>query len=285
LKTFYLIIDESGAKGYSENTENNSQEFGVMVGFLIPSKYLMDWKFKSKEIFGINTDEKIHITSLNQAEQHKLRNTLYNIFLQSGINWFYEAIYVQGFHEGAYSKELLHAKLFSSVFMKALYNLTLLKENGSIRIHVISDPLNDGEIKLFKKEVQNLIKIITNNDIKKDLTIFNKNTNQLIKGTSVTKITKKDKNFPEFENIQLEISTEGTALTLMADILANSVFYYLKKYIKNTKNYSRLNTKQAIENHPLSKLVLGSPDINNDKALPDIFDILYRKRKEHNKTE
>lgn len=279
MKTFYLIIDESGAKGYSENTEKYLQEFGVMVGFLVPSEYLMDWRSKSEKIFEINTNKKTHITSLNNKEQHRFRNILFDFFLQNGINWFYEASYVQGFNEGADSKELLHAKLFSSVFMKALYNLTLLKENGNIKIHVISDTLNDGEIKLFKREVQDLIKLITNRDIEKNLTAFDKNSNKLIKSISVTKITEQDKHFPEFENIQLEISSEETTLTLMADILANSVFYYLREYIKNTNNYPMLNAKQSIDKHPLSKLVLGSPNMNSEEALPDIFDIMYRKRK------
>ena len=51
MKTFYLIIDESGAKGYSENTEKYLQEFGVMVGFLVPSEYLMVWRSKSEKFF------------------------------------------------------------------------------------------------------------------------------------------------------------------------------------------------------------------------------------------
>lgn len=278
MKTFYLIIDESGAKGYSKNTEKYLQEFGLMVGFLVPDEYLMSWRSNSKNFFKINTNKKTHITSLNNKEQDNLRNILFNIFLQNGINWFYGASYVQGFNKGTNSKELLHAKLFSNVFMKALYSLTLLKENGHIKIHVISDTLNDGEIKLFKREVQDLIKIMTNRNIEKNLTTYNKTSNKLIQATSVTKITKKDKDFPEFENIEIEICTEETTLTLMADILANSVYYYLKEYIKNTNNYPRLNTKQAIQNHPLSKLVLGLPNID-DEALPDIFDIMYRKRK------
>lgn len=65
MKTFYLIIDESGAKGYSENTEKYLQEFGVMVGFLVPSEYLMDWRSKSEKFFEINKCLIYNICSIN----------------------------------------------------------------------------------------------------------------------------------------------------------------------------------------------------------------------------
>ena len=65
MKTFYLIIDESGAKGYSENTEKYLQEFGVMVGFLVPSEYLMVWRSKSEKIFEINKCLIYNICSIN----------------------------------------------------------------------------------------------------------------------------------------------------------------------------------------------------------------------------
>ena len=65
MKTFYLIIDESGAKGYSENTEKYLQEFGVMVGFLVPSEYLMVWRSKSEKFFEINKCLIYNICSIN----------------------------------------------------------------------------------------------------------------------------------------------------------------------------------------------------------------------------
>ena len=280
MKTFYLIIDESGAKGYSKNIEKNPKEFGVMVGFLVPKNFIHIWRKKSDEHFKIHLqDEKVHITSLSNKEQEKLRNKLYQIFTISGINWYYSAIYTQGFHEGAFdTKELLHSKLFSMIFTKALYNLSLLKEAGDIKIHVISDTLNQGEIKIFKRNIQDLIKIFTNTPREKELTKYDKEKQTIIKAKSISKITEKDKNFPVFKDIKLEISIENSNLTFMADILANSVYYYIKEYIKEKNNYPLLNSKQAIEQHPLSNLVLGSPNELDKKALPDIYNIIYRKR-------
>lgn len=282
MKIFYLIIDESGAKGYSDNNEKFVQEFGLMVGFLVPEEHLKQWREQSDYYFKINNtlhmDEKIHITSLKAEEQERFRETLNQIFLYSGVNWYYQATYVQGFNEGNSDKESLHSKLFAMIFSKALYNLTLLKENGDLKIHIISDILNKGEIKLFKREIQDLISIFTNKNIEKDLVIFDKKTKNLIRAKSISKLDKKDKNFPEFKSIDLDISIEDSNLTLMADILANSVFHHLNKYLKDKNNYPSLNSRQAIKNHPLDKLVLGSPDEDQQNCLPNIYDIMYRKR-------
>ncbi len=80
MKTFYLIIDESGAKGYSTNKEKLPKEFGVMAGFLVPSDYIKNWRDNTSIHFNMETDRKTHITSLNKINQNKFRETLYNIF-------------------------------------------------------------------------------------------------------------------------------------------------------------------------------------------------------------
>ncbi len=60
----------------------------------------------------------------------------------------------------------------------------------------------------------------------------------------------------------------------MADILVNSVYYHLKEYTKKY-HYPALNSKQAIELHPLKKLVLCNIDENNKNSLPWFSDYMY----------
>lgn len=172
----------------------------------------------------------------------------------------------------------MHAKLFLGVFAKALSNLQLLKINTNIKISVISDTLNKGEVKLFQKEVRDIINIFSGKDIERDLTSYDKKNNKLIKAHSVSKIQESSFEDDLFNGIDIEISHEQSALTLLADILANSAFYTLSKYLQDTKGYSDLNTKAAIKDHPISRLVLGVSDHENEHSLPDFFDMLYRKR-------
>ena len=125
-----LVIDESGAKGYSTKEEKSSGEIGVMVGYLIPKEHLSLARNLAISCFSsITSNTKIHLTDLTREQQKAARNIVYTMFSNNELVWFYNAIYSQGFYEshnkesrgGLEEKELLHSKLFSGVFLKALY--------------------------------------------------------------------------------------------------------------------------------------------------------------------
>ena len=108
----YLIIDESGAKGYSKNIEKKEGEFGVMVGYLVPFNALNDLRYQANQSFQEISDEnKIHITDLTKSQMHKAREIVYTNFKHMKACWFYNAIYVNGFNN-AYNKHLTKLKKF-----------------------------------------------------------------------------------------------------------------------------------------------------------------------------
>ena len=76
-----FVVDESGAKGYSTNTENEPGDLGVMAGYLIPKNCLSLVKSELDIIRSNFTEEgKIHITDLSPRQQGELRNIIFNYF-------------------------------------------------------------------------------------------------------------------------------------------------------------------------------------------------------------
>ena len=101
METFYLVIDESGAKGYADQTESKPGEFGVMTGFLIPDRGLDLFRTKLTPIHShFLSAQKTHITDLTEDAQASLRSSVFQILTDLNVKWIYEAVYVQGLHAG-----------------------------------------------------------------------------------------------------------------------------------------------------------------------------------------
>lgn len=100
MEKIILVIDESGAKGYSDQQESYSGEVGVMAGFLIPDKRLKEVR---KDLEDIRqrylTNGKLHIADLDPTQQETLRKDIFKYFLNSKIHCVYEAIHVEGFFQ------------------------------------------------------------------------------------------------------------------------------------------------------------------------------------------
>lgn len=74
----YLIIDESGAKGYSSNTEKIQGEFGVMVGYLVP--FIADILANSTHFYlnkAVKENINIELNSKEAIKEHPLSNLVY----------------------------------------------------------------------------------------------------------------------------------------------------------------------------------------------------------------
>ncbi|HIP36564.1 MAG TPA: hypothetical protein EYG85_06895 [Crocinitomix sp.] len=274
----YLIIDESGAKGYSKNTEKIEGEFGVMVGYLVPFDALSDLKYQSNQSFKkISNKDKIHITDLTKNQMHEAREILYANFQHLKACWFYNAIYVNGLNN-AYKnfddKELLHSELFKGIFFKAIACIYDTTKSKDIYIEVISDTIDKGVIKKFKESLSDIINIFTNKNLIKSSTGYDKSTNEIIHYTHTTTV-KHDDSMVLFNSIKYDIKYEDTSITFIADILANSTNYYLKETIKEKLNI-KLNSIEAIKYHPLSNLVYGCTKKDSDYTI-DIMDLMYRR--------
>ena len=280
LKTV-LVIDESGAKGFSKKGERYKGEVGLMSGYIFPEEslpYMRD--FTSNLFSNISSDGKLHLTDLTSEQQEKARSIVYDLFLSNSTCWFFEAISVEGFFQSVHDKdrsgsgvnELLHAKLFAGIFSKAIDRLKV-SNPSSIHISVITDTISETTKKQFQSEVASYIELSAGNNVKGSFTSYDRDTNIVTKFETESSVTFSEANVLEI--LELEIKCEDTPLTFIADILANSAYYHVKNNLSKDPMI-KPNSSSSIKGHPLSDLAHGA--YNSDAVDVGSFsDLVYRR--------
>lgn len=281
MKTVFFVVDESGAKGYSDKTETTPGELGVMAGYFVPKEYL---PLVQSELDAIRSNHfsagKIHITDLDSEAQKALREAIFSYFIQRKIIWTYEATYVEGFHQQAQflsdlidevkalrrssirlsnnkNLESLHTELFRGAFGKGIA-FCMDNVGQECRVEVITDRVDDALIARFDASAKELLSV----GEKKEQIVkgFDLETQKIVEGSISSEVTAGLCALGDFSGISYSINCQDSSLTLAADVLANSVHYHLKKLQKNSVGVS-LNTTAAISGHPLAQLVYGAwPD-------------------------
>lgn len=278
MKTVIFVVDESGAKGYSDNTEMAPGEFGLVAGYFIPLEYL---SIVQTELNAIRTKYfsmgKIHITDLNPEAQQALREEIFTYFRKRNIFWAYEAIYVEGFHQhekhvseltnqarstnrsnirmsNNTRLELLHVELFQGAFGKGMA-FCIDKVGFNCEIRVITDRVDGKLLSLFSKAADELLNV----GEKREHTVkgYDLEAKVIVEGAIKSEVISGHDALGDFSGISYSIICEDSSLTLAADVLANSVHYHLKQLQKSSLG-THLNTLTAITNHPLEQLVYGA---------------------------
>ncbi|QXI04415.1 hypothetical protein HU718_020525 [Pseudomonas tensinigenes] len=286
MENHYLIIDESGAKGYSKNPEKYDGEFGAMAGFLMSSEHYEYCKDRFESTIPPKNDNgKRHITDFPFDMQQSIRDHIFDIFEKERIQWIYEAIFVQGLYESEFlesrggsknKKESLHAKLFMGLMIKVIASLNDFRDK-EIELTIISDQIDTGVVRILKQEIIPYLSLIHGQPIESKFTIFDHKTKKVKKYVLKSSMTHQ-KNTQKYLSININLVCEDSAMTFFADILSNSAHYYIKK---NYENYRivKLNSKQAIAGHPLIPLLMHAYDARDESFLwPS--DILYRRNKD-----
>lgn len=296
MKKLYLICDESGAKGFSDNKEQSHGEFGIFAGYLIDESKIENSKIELKVIYDKYStgDGKIHITDLESSLQENLRTEVFDWLEKNDISCAYEAISVQGFNSAyeslnaikevqvsslsqkySFSKNLdldrLHSELFQGLFGKAIAFFIEKYGEENINITVVTDKIDDKIKKEFMTKAKEII-----NPLLKDIKVkaFDKFKN--IPVVKNIKFKSEQINNDNISKTNFEIIVEDNELTLIADIIANSLLYYIKQEIENNPDIN-LNSSIAIKNHPLLNLFYGLSEKRNANIVSDV--IFKRKTK------
>jgi hypothetical protein len=204
MEKFFLIIDESGAKGYADQTEATGGELGVIAGYFLPDSKVDAVRRHLDKLFaewlGLN---KSHITDLDQTEQEQIRGVTFQFFLSQHIQWVYEAIYVQGLHEnhqrleqrrsqakalrrspiklsGNEKVDLLHSELFLGVFGKGVaFGMDNFGDQFAIKI--ITDQVDSTIVRHFESQAREFLQVGQKKTTHQ--TGFDPQTQKVVKGT------------------------------------------------------------------------------------------------------
>ncbi|HHF3021333.1 TPA: hypothetical protein ACPJ0R_004378 [Vibrio diabolicus] len=292
MEKLILVVDESGAKGYADQKENYSGETGVIAGFVFPESEYEQHKTELDNIRNSHSsDGKLHITDLEPDAQKSLRDDIIHYLEANEVVCVFEAMYVEGLHhisEESRSRhqairqqlksnikrstnekyELLHEKLFVGVFGKALAFSQDCLENCTY-ISVITDNIDDPVIKKISKGIDELLGCKEPKVTKS--TGFDPVKKEVVTGTITSTIHDPSGILGDYSSIGYAIEKEDSAFTLVADVLANSIYRHLANREENLTH--ALNTEASLPEFMHELFFYG---LSSEGDTPYIMDLLYQ---------
>jgi hypothetical protein len=288
-----LACDESGAKGYADRDEQVRGEVGVFAGIMVPGELLTNAQAQFDAIAAPfqTSPGKVHITDLSPAQQTQLRKEMFELITQLRLPCFFEAIHVAGFHtffrryerlikqarEQRRSRiklslrgpqpDSLHVALFFGLYSKLLA-FCLERGKQELHIEVRTDQVDAPIFKEFRASAKKLLDF---GATIKQVTGYDPDTKQVVKGTVQTKEIPAEQQLPiTIHQLDFKRVNQLDGLVLAADVLANSLAY-LYRTRSPIQRYRRLNRPEAVEAHPLALCL----DAFNDWGAFDVSDLLY----------
>lgn len=267
-----LACDESGAKGYADENNLNTDEIGVFAGIMVPSELLptVQLDFDQLVVRYASADGKLHITDLSKEAQEALRNDTYELIRKYKLPCFYEAIHVAGFNNAhrhvvdtvdaarrrrnstvkmsanPVTSPSLHVMLFEGVFSKVVAFCTERKKL-QLHIEVRTDNVDEPIAKAFEEAAR---KLTDYGATVKKVTGFDTVTQKVMSGRVEVGPSPEAALPVTIENLELKTVDDSDGLVVAADVLANSLNHLFKNH-PDEERYTALNTPEAFVRHPL----------------------------------
>lgn len=252
-----LILDESGAKGYSNKNENEVGEFGLIAGFLLDKQDLERFrKIFVKELSEVVSDGKLHMASLSKENKELAIKKVQMLLDSLDIKWIYHAEYVNGHNDFVHciseKKELLHASLFEKTVIKILCNANRLAHSrgeDEVSILFLSDRIETNVKNSLMKRITPTLRFFRGEGV----TIKQQN-----ESGEMEKV-------PTIAKLSVSLESEDTMLTFASDVISYCTYIHLRKKIQNSAipNIS-LNYGGNLTEHPFyNSLVLAQKEEDN----------------------
>ena len=233
---------------------------------------------------------KLHITDLDGAQQAALRQDIFAYLSRRCVAWTYNAAYVEGLKRSVdefndvlkdierqrtsnlkYSnrpaKESLHAKLFTGAVQKAI-TFGLDHGHTQFQLQIITDPIDTPVITMFKEELDDFLSLSEEREL--EAKAFDPATREVKRQAFTLPIEACGEWVLDLSGISYDIAIETSSLTVAADVLSNSVRYYLKQ-LQADHPSADLNGVDAMTAHPLQAHLYGTTA--ND--IPWVDDAIY----------
>jgi hypothetical protein len=282
METIYYYFDESGEKGFVREGFNKT-DLGLIAGIALSSKDIPEFETSVSAILSrLNTSDigKVHSTELfNDEENRQVRDELLE-FLSTTDKWLlvYEAIYPLGVYQNKISIDIISnkykpnnpkVKVSKNPQKMRIYNILLegiiiqlnkiCKIENSSNLVMVSDHIDTG----IHKEALKLLGYLKEKEHKNTATGFNTVTNKIVSKNIFTKIKGIDISTKRINTIKVDSTV--SSMSLVADIIANTLYYHIKSKIETTETL-RLNSPKSIEGYVLNNRVafLSDNDVTDD---------------------
>lgn len=254
---FTVYVDESGAKQYNDKPEAKKFDFGVAVGVIIPDEIADEIRHliidKIREIDPTlldDKDRKIHVADFKDEHKSRIREFIIGIMKEYNLQWTYQAIYAQGFHNFYKNshypqKESLHVKLLSFVNTN-IWAYVKDRQFQHNDFKIIIDNIDTGIEKKLNQELKEIINFDKSEIRKKK--IFDENSRELKDITLTINLSiPEGLLLPEaVEDISI-VNVKNDILLLIPDIVSNYLHYYIKKFLNHPVYLSEKETIRGFE--------------------------------------
>lgn len=268
----HFFFDESGEKGFVD-LDCEPELFGLIAGIAFPSRNLSALESKVSPIFGkldSNDFYKVHATEIfSGGKNSEIRDELFDLIIrEKELLIISEAAYPKGV---AISKNILDSaieknkpknpkvniskhqekvRLYNTLLSGIIIKLDeLCKIKDSTDLLMITDRIDRG----LWKEASELLKYLRASEHVRIVTGFDPELNKVLKGEIRTKI-KGDFDIAVKHIKGIEIGEQPSKLTLVADIVCNSIYHFLQGQIA-PGIYPRLNAESTFRGFPLASKI------------------------------
>jgi hypothetical protein len=269
-----IFCDESGAKGYADQSEQVAGETGVFSGYVVLRSYLAAVEGELQAaLSGFHKEEqKLHIADLSPEEQGALRKKVYDVL--SRLPCLYEAIHVEGFHaDYERTRELvekaaelaktdassrhseikvskrgvearsLHVELFLGLYTKILA-FCLEQGKTDLKIEIRTDRIDGPILEKFHKEAERF----WGDKVTVEVKGWNPSTASVVKGNFSLTLRGEPSPFL-IQECLIRPAVSDDDLVLAADVLANSLNHLFCERGPEQR-FRPLNCKETISSHP-----------------------------------
>jgi hypothetical protein len=266
-----FYFDESGEKGFVADNYD-PHEFGLVAGIALPAAEVAGITAQLDPILSkvqLADGDKLHATDIFKGGANtKVRDEIYT-FLLKHPGWviIYEAVYAAGlFNRQSHNEELastvrplnpavklsgnnlrsrIYTELMEGIFIK-LDEWCVNQGNSHIRL--VTDRIDQG----IAAELAALKAYLEEREHTHTVTGFDTRTKTVVSGTVTSCISNFDNRVKYLKRIEVE--TAPSTMTVVADLIANSLQYQLRMKIAANSDL-RLHSHAALEGYPLADRV------------------------------
>ena len=293
----FFVCDESGAKGFADKPEQAVKEIGLLAGVIVPKAAETAVRNKMAAIAlkcPPSADGKLHITGLGEADSEALRKEVFQLIKDNNLACVYSATAAEGFYASfqqlktaeaaaAAAKpahivdknprlkpDRLHAELFHWAFGVVIaWCEKQYGKEAETTVRVCTDPVEGKILQGFRAAAAELTSGPL--DQTRELEFYDKAAKKPLTARIEAKFEEAEAYGPA-SHIKYTVQVDDEAFTLLADVVANSLFDHIKKKFA-AGGIDDLHGAAAVEGHDLAGSVYG---LNTAGGVPRLSDVVHR---------
>lgn len=292
---FYFYCDEAGHLGHAGKASDNEAAISLVAGLIADEIQKEQIEYHCEKIYSkylpSSNSKKFHITDLDQLQQQQLREDVFSFIKESNTKIVYSAIYFSAlrdeFEKKSYDHEIstqtlkgtgvslsrlphafnkrAHAETFYNYYVSAIC-FAIQSAKNAVSAVVMTDHIDEKILEELNTQINRTHTLTPQHTLAGSHYSYDEKTAHKF-SVSINHMASTDPRIKTLMQSEGKIIRVGEEYSIVADIIANSIFYYLNKYVVKS-GYGKLNCLDAIKEHPLADHIIGLSSTSLDNRYP-----------------